>query len=365
MTEPHGGADPTLFTCRATQDGGDWVVDGEKWYSSHANFADFIIVMAVTDPDAPPYERASMFILPATAEGIGFVRETGVFTEPLGSKGGHPYVRYSQVRVPASAMLGPRGGGFMVAQSRLGGGRIVELCRVRATFQRHRRNGKSAENFSAHSSVEHADEHSHLYSARFAGHRGARQLAGMADRLHSGSVAQNRGEALGIAMLVASIIGTASLSNSTILYTTRIPAAMSQDGYLPAWLGKIHPRFATPARAISVSLVLYCLLANSLSRTSSTFISGVVSPLPCSHFLLFGACAENFPARHASSAFPGGTPGLACAILFSGYPVRSKSLLQRAFRMALGPLVAGVWPGGIRNSSLGIWLETRLFAHIS
>jgi APA family basic amino acid/polyamine antiporter len=69
------------------------------------------------------------------------------------------------------------------------------------------------------------------------------------------------GEALGVAMLLASIIGTVSLSNSTILYTTRIPAAMSQDGYLPPWLGKIHPKFGTPARAIVVSLVVYCLLA--------------------------------------------------------------------------------------------------------
>src|ERR1700691_385069 len=60
---------------------------------------------------------------------------------------------------------------------------------------------------------------------------------------------------LGIAMLVASIIGTLSLSNSTILYTTRIPATMAEDGYLPKWLGGIHPRFRTPARAIAVSTV--------------------------------------------------------------------------------------------------------------
>jgi amino acid transporter len=69
------------------------------------------------------------------------------------------------------------------------------------------------------------------------------------------------GEALGVAMLVASILGVASLSNSTILYTTRIPAAMAEDGYLPRWLGKIHPRFGTPTRAIIVSTVVYCILA--------------------------------------------------------------------------------------------------------
>ena len=66
---------------------------------------------------------------------------------------------------------------------------------------------------------------------------------------------------LGISMLVASIIGTTALSNSTILYTTRIPAAMAEDGYLPAWLGKLHARYGTPARAIAVSTVVYCILA--------------------------------------------------------------------------------------------------------
>jgi len=71
------------------------------------------------------------------------------------------------------------------------------------------------------------------------------------------------GPALGWAMLVASIIGVASLSNSTILYTTRIPAAMADDGYLPKWLAAIHPRFRTPARAIAISTVIYCVLASA------------------------------------------------------------------------------------------------------
>ena len=62
-------------------------------------------------------------------------------------------------------------------------------------------------------------------------------------------------------MLIGSIIGTAALSNSTILYTTRIPAAMAEDGYLPAWLGTLHARYGTPARAIAVSTVIYCILA--------------------------------------------------------------------------------------------------------
>src|SRR3954466_7603259 len=61
MTEPHGGSDPTSFTTRAVRDGDEWVIDGEKWFSSHARFASFLIVLAVTDPEAPPHQRMSMF----------------------------------------------------------------------------------------------------------------------------------------------------------------------------------------------------------------------------------------------------------------------------------------------------------------
>jgi amino acid transporter len=69
------------------------------------------------------------------------------------------------------------------------------------------------------------------------------------------------GPLLGAAMLVASVLANLSLSNSTVLYTTRIPAAMAEDGYLPRWLSQIHPRFGTPARVIVVSAVIYCALA--------------------------------------------------------------------------------------------------------
>ncbi len=69
------------------------------------------------------------------------------------------------------------------------------------------------------------------------------------------------GSALGFAMLVASIIATASLGNSTVLYTTRVPAAMAHDGFLPGWLGKIHPKYGTPARAILICFVVASVLA--------------------------------------------------------------------------------------------------------
>lgn len=130
MTEPEGGSDPFYFSCLAEQDGDDYVINGEKWFSSHANYADFLIIMAVTDPEAEPYKRASMFLVPTDTPGVEFVRETGAFTEPFPERGGHPYMRYNSLRVPASAMLGPRGGGYEVAQSRLGGGRIHHAMRT-------------------------------------------------------------------------------------------------------------------------------------------------------------------------------------------------------------------------------------------
>ena len=129
MTEPQGGADPKVFTTTAVQDGDEWVINGEKWFSSFADIAAFIIVMAVTDPDAPPYERYSMFVVPGETPGINVLRNVGLGYQPLGG-GREGYVRYEDVRVPADHMLGPRGGAFVVAQTRLGGGRIHHAMRT-------------------------------------------------------------------------------------------------------------------------------------------------------------------------------------------------------------------------------------------
>src|SRR3546814_9502301 len=63
MTEPQGGSDPTAFVTRAVEDGDSWVISGQKWFSSHARFSSFFIVMAVTDPDADRHHRASMFVV--------------------------------------------------------------------------------------------------------------------------------------------------------------------------------------------------------------------------------------------------------------------------------------------------------------
>ncbi|MCR8899851.1 acyl-CoA dehydrogenase family protein [Gordonia sp. GONU] len=129
MTEPQGGSDPTAFVTRAELDGDHWVINGEKWFSSHASFASFLIVMAVTDPDADRHHRASMFVVPADTPGIEIVRNVGVSGhEAIGDT--HAYIRYHDVRIPADHLLGERGQGFAVAQTRLGGGRIHHAMRT-------------------------------------------------------------------------------------------------------------------------------------------------------------------------------------------------------------------------------------------
>lgn len=129
MTEPHGGSDPTGFRTTAVLDGDEWVLNGEKWFSSHALFAEFLIVMAVTEPDAEPHRSMSMFVVPADTPGIERVRDVSVWghDEPVGT---HQYLRYTDVRIPAENLLGERGGGFAVAQTRLGGGRIHHAMRT-------------------------------------------------------------------------------------------------------------------------------------------------------------------------------------------------------------------------------------------
>ncbi len=129
MTEPQGGADPKIFTTSATLDADEWVINGEKWFTSFASMASFLIVMAVTDPDAPPYQQQTMFVVPAETPGIHVLRDVGLGYQPMGG-GREGYVSYDNVRVPADHMLGPRGGAFVVAQTRLGGGRIHHAMRT-------------------------------------------------------------------------------------------------------------------------------------------------------------------------------------------------------------------------------------------
>ena len=129
MTEPHAGADPKMFTCKAERDGDFWVINGEKWFSSNARYATFLIVMVVTDPEAPPYQRMSMFIVPTDSPGVHIKRNVGLADEAE-EDGDHAYIHYEDVRVPAENMLGGPGQAFEVAQTRLGGGRIHHAMRT-------------------------------------------------------------------------------------------------------------------------------------------------------------------------------------------------------------------------------------------
>jgi len=129
MTEPEvSGADPTGLRSRAVRDGDDWVINGHKWYTSGAIGAAFAIVMVVTDPDAAPHARQSQIIVPTDNPGFNLIRAVSVMGHAGG--GGHCEIRYEDCRVPVANTLGPAGGGFMIAQARLGPGRIHHCMRA-------------------------------------------------------------------------------------------------------------------------------------------------------------------------------------------------------------------------------------------
>ncbi len=135
MTEPEvAGSDPTLLQASARLDGDEWVVDGHKWFTSGAMGASLAIAMVVTDPDAPPYNRASMICVPTDAAGFELVRPLSVMGHERGP--GHCEIRYTECRVPADSLLGERGAGFKIAQDRLGPGRIHHCMRAIGTAER-------------------------------------------------------------------------------------------------------------------------------------------------------------------------------------------------------------------------------------
>lgn len=135
MTEPEvSSADPTQLQCRAVRDEDHFVIDGHKWFTSGAIGASVAIVMAVTDPDAPPYARASMILVPTDTPGFRIERAVSVMGHVGG--GGHCEIRYENCRVPASNLLGPLHGGFMIAQARLGPGRIHHCMRALGMAER-------------------------------------------------------------------------------------------------------------------------------------------------------------------------------------------------------------------------------------
>ncbi len=136
MTEPPPGAgsDPRMILTRAVRDGDDWVINGHKWLTSNGLLADFFIIMAVTDPDVHPYQGTTQFLAPRETPGIHILRDVPV----MGGVdfGGHVEIRYEDVRLPHSAILGSEGQGFMLAQSRLGPARLTHCMRWTGIAQR-------------------------------------------------------------------------------------------------------------------------------------------------------------------------------------------------------------------------------------
>lgn len=131
MTEPAvASSDPRNLELSITPDGGDYIVSGTKWWSTGAISKDskVAIVMGITDPDAPPKSRYSMILVPMDAEGVEIVRDLNVFGYL--HRGGHGEVAYHDVRVPATNMISGHGQGYMIAQARLGPGRVHHCMRA-------------------------------------------------------------------------------------------------------------------------------------------------------------------------------------------------------------------------------------------
>ena len=128
MTEKAAGADATGMQTKAELDGDEWVLNGEKWFSSSASVADIAVVMAKTDPDAPRHEQYSTFIVELPNPGYQILRniETMQPHTELGLKlgGSHSEINIENLRLPRENLLGGRGQGFNMGQHRLAYGRL-------------------------------------------------------------------------------------------------------------------------------------------------------------------------------------------------------------------------------------------------
>lgn len=131
MTEPeNAGSNPVMLSTTAVRDGDDFVINGQKWFTTGFDGCSFVIVMAVTDPNVEPvYKQASMIIVPVGTEGLEHVRRIKIVGEEGEDHHSHSEIRFNDCRVPVTNLLGEQGEGFTIAQQRLGPGRIHHCMR--------------------------------------------------------------------------------------------------------------------------------------------------------------------------------------------------------------------------------------------
>jgi alkylation response protein AidB-like acyl-CoA dehydrogenase len=137
MTEPEfAGSNPVHLGTTAVKDGNDYVINGRKWFTSSADGSAFAVVMAVTNPDASPHKRASQIIVPTDTPGFKLVRNISIMGDASDGWSSHAEVVYENCRVPQSNLIGQEGAGFILAQERLGPGRIHHCMRWIGTSER-------------------------------------------------------------------------------------------------------------------------------------------------------------------------------------------------------------------------------------
>ncbi|HSO33022.1 MAG TPA: acyl-CoA dehydrogenase family protein [Labilithrix sp.] len=131
MTEPeHAGSNPVWLSTTARKDGDHWVIRGHKWFSTGADGSAFAICMAATNPDAgEPHARASMILVPTDTPGFELIGNLSIMGERGGDWASHGEVTFNDARVPLESLLGGEGQGFVLAQERLGPGRIHHCMR--------------------------------------------------------------------------------------------------------------------------------------------------------------------------------------------------------------------------------------------
>jgi len=137
MTEPlqGSGSDPKMLQTTAEKDGDEWVINGHKWWTTQGMESDVLIVMAVTDPDAHPYNGCSLFLVPTDTDGVNIVRDIPHMGGNVTGMG-HAEIEYNDVRVPEDALLGELNEGFSHAQSRLGPARLTHCMRYSGMAER-------------------------------------------------------------------------------------------------------------------------------------------------------------------------------------------------------------------------------------